>query len=115
VRRSVSRWTRLRAGTLAALVGVTLAAPSFAGAGAQPVAPLAGRSIYAATNARLATLDTRAAVRWTQAGGPAIPGEAKRSFMKSPQGILAVTLMVGGVVWAIASRSKDAVHSPARQ
>jgi hypothetical protein len=115
VRRSVSRPTRLWAGTLAALVGLTLAAPPFAGADAKPVAPLEGTSIRAAASARLAALDTGAAVRLTQAGGAASSGESNQPFIKSTKGIIAVVLLAGGITWAIVSRSKDAVHSPARK
>ena len=115
MRRSVSRSTRLWAGTLAALVGLTLAAPPFAGADAKPVAPIVGTSIQAAASARLDTLDTSAAVRLSQAGGAATGDESNQSFIKSPKGVIAVLLLAGGITWAIVSRSKDAVHSPGRK
>jgi hypothetical protein len=115
VRRSVSRPTRLWAGVLAALVGLTLVAPPFAGADAKPVAPPAGTSIRAAASAKLATLDSSAAVRLTQAGADASSGESHQPFIKSTKGIIAVLLLAGGITWAIVSRSKDAVHSPARK
>ena len=114
MRRSVSRSTRLWAGALAALMGLTLA-PRFAGADPKPVAPLAEKSIRAATNARLATLDTSAAVQLSQAGGAAASGESGQPFIKSRKGIVAVLLLAGGITWAVVSRSQDAVHSPGRK
>jgi hypothetical protein len=115
VRRSVSRSTRLWAGALAALVGLTLAAPPFAGADTKPVAPIMATTIQAAASARLAALDTSAAVRPSQAGGAATSGEPKQPFIKSTKGIIAVLLLAGGITWALVSRSQDAVHSPGRK
>jgi hypothetical protein len=113
VRRSVSRWTRLLAGALAVLVASALSAsPSFAAGPA--VAPPAAINLRAAV-AKLATPDATAAARLSQEPTKDAAGSSEnRSFVHSSKGVVAVLLLAGGLTWAIASRSKDAVHSPGR-
>jgi len=112
VTRSVSRSARLLAGVLAALVALALSAPpSFA---AEPaVAPQAKLSLRAAV-AKLATPDTNTSARFTQEAAKDAASGENRSFIHSPKGVAAVLLLAGGLTWALASRSKDAVHSPGR-
>ena len=106
---NLSSWTR----GVSALLGIALAAPCWAGE--QPTLSTARgpvRTLQAATDAKLATADTSKAVRFAQATGGSV-GESK-PFFKYTKGVLVAVLMVGGVTWAIVSRSQDAVHSPAR-
>lgn len=111
MRRSVSRTTRLLTGALATVVlGALTAPPCLA---APPVAPQAPGNLRASV-ARLATPDASASARFTQEAGKEATGSGSRSFIHSPKGVVAVLMLVGGVAWAIASRSKDAVHSPGR-
>jgi hypothetical protein len=112
--RSTSRSTRLFAGTLAALTGLCLSAPPCFAAEAA-AAPEVKMSLRVAV-AKLATSDASAVVRSSQGAATSAdaPSGVGRSFIHSPKGVAAILLLAGGVAWAIASRSKDAVHSPAR-
>jgi hypothetical protein len=96
-------------------VGCGLSAPPCLAA--PPALPQANVGLRASV-AKLAVPDTTTGARFTQEAGKdaasAATGES-RSFIHSPKGIAAVILLVGGVAWAIASRSKDAVHSPGRK
>jgi hypothetical protein len=98
---------------LVALMGLALSAPPcFA---AEPaVAPQAKLNLRAAV-AKLATPDTKASARLSQEPTKdAATSSENRSFIHSTKGVAAVLLLAGGLTWAIASRSKDALHSPGR-
>jgi len=113
MKASVRRSTRWWAGALAAILAFGVATAPAAHASEQGQAPAAAKSLRAATAARLASLDTQGAVRFAQESQPAAT-EGGGSFFKSKKGVVVVILMAGAITWAIASRSKDAVHSPAR-
>ena len=104
-------WTRGVAGGLALLLSLTVAAPCWAGEATATAVP-GPSSLRAVADAKLAELDSSKAVRFAQAGA-AGTAESK-PFFKSSKGVAVVVLMVGGLTWAVVSRSKDAVHSPAR-
>ena len=110
MRRSVRAWIRLCAGLLTVAVGLTLAAPpAWAGEAPSPVAP---RTLRAATAVKVAAIDTNKALLQTpDAGGGSGSG---KSFFRSPKGVATAILMVGAVSWMLVSRSRDAIHSPAR-
>jgi len=112
MKRSVGRRTRRWAGALAAILAFGVATAPAAHASEPGQAPAAAKSLRAATAARLASLDTQGAVRFAQEGQPAT--QSGSSFFKSKKGVVVVILMAGAITWAVASRSKDAVHSPAR-
>ena len=113
MRRSLRR-TRPWAGLLAAVVGLTLAAPPSWASEAMPAPAPAPQSLRAATAAKLATLDTANGVRMSQDPGAAPASDAPKSFFKSRKGAIALLLLAGGTTWAVVSRNRDAVHSPAR-
>jgi len=112
VRRTVSAKTRLCSGILA-LVGLAIAAPPAWAAEAPGNAnPSGPKSLRAATAAKVATLETKAAVGFNQQAGAGASDSG--SFFRTKKGVAALILMAGGVTWAVISRKNDAVHSPAR-
>jgi hypothetical protein len=93
------------------LVGLALLTPqAFA---AEVVAPSNDRPITAAATAKVANMSPRSSVAWAQEAKTAGSGSSK-PFFKTTKGAIALVLMAGGITWAAVSRSKDAVHSPAR-
>jgi hypothetical protein len=100
------------AATLAILLAVAAATPCVANEAAAPTVTSQSRPLQAAVNARLASADAAKAVLSMQepAGGAGV----SKPFFKSTKGVVVVVLLAGGITWALVSRSRDAVHSPAR-
>lgn len=109
---NVSCWKRGVAAAMAALLGVAFATPCLASEAGPLTLPSADRPLLSATQAKLASLDTSKAVRFTQAPGGA--ADESKPFFRSTKGAVVAVLLVGGFTWAVVSRSRDAVHSPAR-
>jgi len=112
--RSVIGSTRLVAGALALLLGLTLGAPPAANA-REAKAP-AKASIAATAAAAVARMDTRAAVRLDQDPPAPAGGSAdNRSFFRSGRGAAVLVLLAAGVGYAIYSTRNDIVkQSPCR-
>lgn len=96
---------------LALVFGLVVALPASA---ADTPTPQPNRPLTAATAAKLAKLDAMQAAAFLQAAPAATSGESK-PFLKSPKGVIAITVLAGGIAWVVVSRNKDAVQSPARQ
>jgi len=112
MRQHSNHWPRAIAAVLALALGVAWTAPPAAAAESSPAAK--PKTLAAAAEAKLATLDTSKGVQFAQAGGAAGSASGK-PFFKSTKGLAAAVLMVGGMAWMVASRqSDDVVHSPAR-
>jgi hypothetical protein len=110
VRQASRTWLRRIAGPLVALVGFTLMAPpAWAGS---PATPLRPRPVSTAAMARVEALDARAVAAAQVAGGTA--PASSQSFFKTKKGVATLVLMATGVTWALVSRSKDIITSPAR-
>ena len=108
----VNLWKRGMAVTLAILLGVASATTCVANE-APPLTVTSGsRPLQAAVKARLANADTAKAVLLMQDPGATAVGS--KPFFKSTKGVVVAVLLAGGLTWALVSRSKDAVHSPAR-
>ena len=60
--------------------------------------------------ARVEALDAQAVAAATSPS----PAASSGSFFKTKKGVATLVLMATGVVWALVSRSQDAIHSPAR-
>jgi hypothetical protein len=112
--RSVIGSTRLVAGALALLLGLTLAAPPAANA-REAKAPPAKASIAATAAAAVARMDT-GAVRLTQdPPAPASGSPEGSSFFRSGRGAAVLVLLAAGVGYAIYSTRNDIVkQSPCR-
>jgi hypothetical protein len=105
MRRRTAERTQAVAGPLAAILAVVLVAPPCAQAEMATVRmPIA---MAARTHVDAAVLALQAA--------PAATTPSGKSFFKTRKGAIAAALMVGGLVWAAVSRSKDSIHSPARK
>ncbi len=101
------------AGTVALIVGLTLVAPPAFAAG--PAAVTTPRPIVAAATAKVEAMPVATLAPAAQASpAAAAPAKADKPFFKSTKGIVVLVLMATGIGWAAASRSQDAVHSPAR-
>ena len=111
MRRSVRAWIRPCAGLLAVAVALTLAAPpAWAGEAKSPAAP---QSLRAATAVKVASIDTNKALRLQDAAGGG-GSESSKGFFRTPKGVATAVLMAGALTWMLISRSRDAIHSPAR-
>jgi hypothetical protein len=112
VRRSVRAWIRPCAGLLAVAVALTLAAPpAWAGEAKSPAAP---QTLRTATAVKVAAIDTNKALRLSaDAAGGGGSGDSK-GFFRTPKGVATLVLMAGAMTWLLVSRSRDAIHSPAR-
>jgi len=114
VKRYLSPWARGVAAALAVLMGLTLAAPPVAAAGA-PESPRQTTLATAAAMRVAATANHAVAIAPAQEPGGAVAGESK-SFFKTPTGIAALVLMVGASAWVVVSRTGgDVVHSPGKK
>jgi zona occludens toxin (predicted ATPase) len=69
-------------------------------------------TLAASAAARVASVDTATAVQES----PATPAASDSSggFFKTKKGVAVLVLMAGVITWTAVSRSKDAIHSPAR-
>jgi hypothetical protein len=113
--RSVIGSTRPAAGTLALLLGLTVAAPPAANA-TDTKAPATKASVSASAAAAVARMDTRAAVRLSQdPPAPASGSQDSGSFFRSGRGVAVLVLLAAGVGYAIYSTHHDDVkRSPCR-
>jgi hypothetical protein len=96
-------------GMLATAAPVAAAAPA-AAAGRQITAPQAAGPISASVAAAVAAAP---APRLQEQQAPA-PAADSPSFFRSPKGIAALVLFVGGVAFTLHSMDKDRIHSPVR-
>lgn len=114
--------TRAPASALAFLMAFALAAPPARAAEAETAAPSPAESqalssptterptLVALAEARVQSTDPAGAVALAQANEMT----SERSFFKSPQGIAAIALLVGGTILVAYSRSHDRPRSVVR-
>lgn len=105
-------WTRGLAGLLVLSMGAGATQALAAEVGAE--APVKAKTLAAAAEAKLAALDTAAALATTQAATASQPPPSK-GFFKTPTGVIALVLFAGAAAWTVESRINNAVHSPARK
>jgi hypothetical protein len=122
MRRHSKPATRALASALAFLVAFALAAPPVAAAEAETEAegptpspafdsyPAEAPTLVAMAEARVQSTDPAEAVAPAQTN----QASSDRSFIKSPQGIAAVALLVGGTILVAYSRKNDRPTSPVR-
>ena len=111
--RTGSRWVRSLAGALTLFVGLALVAPPVRAGDAAATLKQRPTTLRAATEAKVANLNLSPRVDLSPEGDSASSSTSK-PFFKTTKGVMALVLLAGGVTWAAVSRSKDAVHSPAR-
>jgi hypothetical protein len=104
-------------GMLATAAPVAAAAPA-AAAGRQITAAQAAGPISASVAAAVAAAPSLSATpapapRLQEQQAPA-PAADSPSFFRSPKGIAALVLFVGGVAFTLHSMDKDRIHSPVR-
>jgi hypothetical protein len=106
--------TRLLAGALALIVGLTLVAPPAFAATPGPIAAAAAAKIDTVPAEALAqAAQTTPAAQAAPAAAAAETGN--KPFFKSPKGIVALVLTIGATAWLIQSRNSNKVTSPGRQ
>lgn len=107
--RPSGSWVRCLSGALALILGLGVTVPAMAAEATKlpPSTPLTS-----AVAAKLAQLESVPSTAFAQAA-PTATAEPK-PFLKTTKGVIAVTLLAGGLVWTVVSQQKDAVHSPAR-
>ncbi|MCM2258007.1 MAG: hypothetical protein NDJ94_20430 [Vicinamibacteria bacterium] len=109
-------WARPVAGAMALLLALTVATPLAAAEAPTPdpatapvVAAAAPQTLAAAASAKVAAMNTNAALAPAQVAG----GDDK-PFFKSKKGVAAILLFVAGVGYTIYSAKEDRVSSPIR-
>lgn len=105
---------RLLAGALALVVGLTVVAPPAFAAGPvpdpRPITAAAAAKVEAAPAEALAQ-----AAPAVQAAPTAIPAEVgNKPFLKTTTGVIAISLLAGGLGYMAYSWSNDRVKSPAK-
>jgi hypothetical protein len=113
-----NKWARALAGSVALLLALTFTAPPAFGAEVKAPTPpkAAPKSLAAATEAKLASLDTSEAVTIAPAQAAATTVDEPSSFFKSPKGVAAVVGIVAVTAFVFYKRSndRDKVLSPVR-
>jgi hypothetical protein len=105
--------TRVLAGVLALVLGLTLGAPpAFA---AEPASATSPRPIASAASAKVAAAPAEVLAQATPAATPAAPAEAGgKPFFKTTTGAIALVLLGGTIGYMAYSMSNDRVKSPAK-
>ena len=109
-------WARALAGLVILAFGLAVTAAPAAAAERPVEAAEAARPISASVAAAVALAPLAApaaAVRLQEQQAPA-PATGSPSFFRSPKGIAALVLFVGGVAFTLHSMDKDRIHSPVR-
>lgn len=109
--RFPKNWARPVAALAALVLGFTVTAAPAAAAEAQPAAPTAKPTLSAVASAKLAKLNTNAALAPAQASGVA---SSDKPFFKSTKGAVVLILLAVGTGYTIYSTSHDRVSSPIR-
>jgi hypothetical protein len=113
-----NRWARALAGSVALLLALTFTAPPAFGAEVNTPTPpqAAPKSLAAAAEAKLASLDTSEAVTVAPAQAAATTVDQSGSFFKSPKGVAALVGIVAATALVFYKRSndRDKVLSPVR-
>jgi hypothetical protein len=111
------RWARALAGSVALVLALSFTAPPAFGAEVKvPTPPQAQKSLAAATEAKLASLDLAEAVTVAPAQAAGTTVDQPGSFFKSPKGVAALVGIVAVTAFVFYKRSndRDKVLSPVR-
>jgi hypothetical protein len=105
--------SRFLAGSMALVVGLTLAGPpAFAAGPANTVAP---RPIAAAANAKVAAVPAEVLAQASPAPPAAAPADTGgKSFFRSTKGAVALVLIAGAIGYTAYSLGHDRIKSPAK-
>ena len=105
--------TRLPAGALAFVVGLTLVAPpAFA---AEPTTVGTPRPIAAAATAKVEAMPAATLAQVAPTPSAAIAPSNEKPFFKTGKGIAALVLTIGATAWLVQSRIDNKVSSPGRK